>query len=108
KLLDEHVWSYAARRIMGNSAPLDEPPNSNLRDLCYKARLLHFENEDYAWSNDFDDHLKLFKKHLLTSEWYEFYNFIEFILENYGRKNFRPAFISELNLVLERHMSAYR
>lgn len=52
------------------------------------------------------------RKYFFSCEWYEVYDFIEFIAENfdfeYELSHLNPQFISYCNSILEREMSAYR
>lgn len=52
------------------------------------------------------------RKHYFSCEWYEVYDFIEYIAENfnfeYEFSHLNPKFVSYCNSILEREMSAYR
>lgn len=51
--------------------------------------------------------LAYLRKHFFSADWYQIYNFIEFVYEH-GPKQFRDKFASHSNAMLERERSAYR
>jgi len=54
------------------------------------------------------DLFKDIKKRFLNMEWFEVYNFIEYVSNNYYDKDIQKAFIKSVNDVLEKEMSGYR
>lgn len=58
--------------------------------------------------NDWLNCRDLLKRRFLTSEWYEVYDFIEFIANNYGGEQRNKSFMKACNDVLEAELSAFR
>lgn len=48
------------------------------------------------------------RRYFFECEWYELYDFIEFVANNFPKYNFRDSFMQNCNLLLEKEMSAYR
>jgi hypothetical protein len=48
------------------------------------------------------------RRHFFECEWYEVYDFIEFVANNYERYQFKDNFIEACNRALEKEISAYR
>jgi hypothetical protein len=53
---------------------------------------------------------KTIREHFFNSEWYEVYDFVEFVAQNYPdvRKEGNKEFMEACNSILERELSAYR
>lgn len=70
----------------------------------FKSRI-----DEEPWSKD--QFLAIFKKHFFACEWFEKYNFIEFIKNNYTPHHYDTTserFIEYCNNVFERELSGYR
>lgn len=50
----------------------------------------------------------ILRKYFFNSEWFDVYNFVEFVSNRFDHFKFQQDFIPELNNLLEREMSAYR
>jgi len=58
-----------------------------------------------------NDSLKIYniiRKYFFDAEWYEVYDFIEFVANNYPDDNLNKDFMEDCNLVLKRELSGYR
>jgi hypothetical protein len=62
---------------------------------------------DYPY-NGFDGFINIVKKKFFNDEWYEIFNFIEFVSNNENFKNLNIIFIHNCNLVLAKEVSGYR
>jgi len=102
-LLTIHVWNHVNRRYV-----LRQPPNDLVYALCQRLWVEYFAESvadlEALWQNTLD---KL-QEYFYSCEWYEAYDFVEFIANNFGRPGFRNDFVSQCNALLEREVSAYR
>lgn len=76
--------------------------------LCRKLWLNYFKYPLDELKDDAEKVLFQLRKYFFNCEWYELYDFIEFLTNNYERYGFKKEFISDCNVVLEKEMSAYR
>jgi hypothetical protein len=61
------------------------------------------------FQSDRDEVLTMFKRHVLEGEWFEVYDFIEFVAKNYSDwENNESKFTHACNLVMERELAGYR
>lgn len=104
KLYDFH-WSLG----MVNSGRItDDSYSYNLHALCTKIVEDFLKARKDRMPRNFIDIINQFESKFFKAEWYEVYNFVEFVGNNgwSGDKNVR--FQTECNEILEREMSAYR
>jgi hypothetical protein len=82
--------------------------NSNraLYDLC--TRLWYFRHPLDSLDRDWQKVLKQLREYFFNCEWYEAYDFVEFVANNYSRYLFKESFIQACNNLLEKELSAYR
>jgi hypothetical protein len=77
------------------------------QELIYKLWQYYFKRPldeiDKYWSDD----LKFIKEYFLTCIWYEVYEFIEFVANNYEDDSVNEAFSAACNVILKRELSAY-
>lgn len=86
----------------------------NLNDIqvwLTRTWIHYFKNriDEEPWSKD--QFLAIFKKYYFSCEWFEKYNFIEFIKDNYTPQHYdntTERFIEYCNNVFERELSGYR
>jgi len=82
--------------------------NKNHQRLCVELWVNYFKEP----LDSMDRKWRAVKRHLrdyfFTCEWYEVYDFIEFVANNYPEFGFKTAFIDDCNELLEREVSAYR
>ena len=78
--------------------------------LLEKLWHVYYEQTIDTISNSLDNTYNEIRNQFFECEWYEVYDFIEFIANNYPDKRNRvnPEFISFCNNVLEQELSAYR
>lgn len=95
-------WS----RVVGGS--LSSLGNEDMRGLVLQLWHSYFKRtidtlED-VWAVARDE----IKKYFFSCQWYEVYDFIEFIPHNYADKKVNSKFMDFCNSILERELSAYR
>lgn len=87
---------------------ISEDTNKELYFLCTKLWLNYFKRPlddlDRSWTKV----LKQLREYFFASEWYEAYDFVEFVGNNYKRYKFEEPFYKACNHLLEKEMSAYR
>jgi len=78
-------------------------------DLLLKILWLdYFKKPIDTLSNYWSEMREKIKKYFFNCEWYEVYDFIEFIANNYPDKKVNTKFMEFCNSLLERELSAYR
>jgi len=78
-------------------------------DLLLKVLWLdYFKKPIDTLSNYWPEIREKIKKYFFNCEWYEVYDFIEFIANNYPDKKVNTKFMEYCNFLLERELSAYR
>lgn len=108
-LLIAYCWDTAEHVRDWNSHHLTpDSPNQELYEFSLCLWLHYFKRPldtlHYTWPK-----LKAeLREHFFKCEWYEVYDFIEFVARNYEQHAFQEAFIPACNHLLEKEMSAYR
>lgn len=97
--LDVALWSTTGflRRQHG------EPEMTQLSRALWFS---HFKKPLDSRPDNSHHVLAAFRKHFFECEWFEAYDFLEFILKHYERS--KPRLIEFVNGILERELSAYR
>ena len=75
-----------------------------IRNLWHKYYKKPLDTIDDRWLLIYDEILQYF----FSSEWFEVYDFIEFIANNYPNNNLNSNFMKFCNNILEQELSAYR
>ena len=105
-LLQLHIWDKIKSSAGGYF--ISDQTNQELNDLCKKLWFSYFHKPldtlDHKWINVLNE----LRKYFFQCEWYEVYDFIEFVSQNYKRYRFLEFFTPACNNLLEREMSAYR
>ncbi|WP_440216830.1 AbiJ-NTD4 domain-containing protein [Chromobacterium piscinae] len=107
-LLKIHIWDYVHPSIMYREFYLSDVENAEVNNLCRRIWFSHFKFPLDNLVNDWNKVYAYLRGYFFESEWYEVYDFIEFVADNYERHGFRDRFISSCNSVLEQEISAYR
>lgn len=108
-LLKIFVWDHmrATTEIFGGCY-LSSGSNEEIRELCDRLWFSYFkkplDRRDDEWSKVYGQ----LRKYFFDCEWYEVYDFLEFITTNYRHYQFKDKFIAACNKVLEKEISAYR
>lgn len=94
----------------GADASLVDERNEGLKSLCDRLWFTYFKKPLDNLSDDWSDVLAQLRKYYFDAEWYEIYDFVEFVANNspidYEENN--KEFMSVCNTALEKEMSAYR
>ena len=80
----------------------------HLESLCERLWLAYFKNPLDTLSNDWEKVLPQLRSHFFESEWFEVYDFIEFVALNYPNDSVNDKFINDCNKILERELAGYR
>lgn len=107
-LLKIHVWDRVRSPGMYGGYYLSSESNRDLRVLCEKLWFNYFKKSLDQLDDEWTKVLEQLRTHFFQCEWYEVYDFVEFVANNYNSYNFRNAFIKGCNAVLEKEVSAYR
>lgn len=87
---------------------LSSSANKDLELLCKRLWLHFFKKPLDTLPDDWDDTYKLLRKLFFECRWYEAYDFIEFVAQNYPNDTQNENFTESCNIFLEREVSAYR
>ncbi|WP_299267908.1 AbiJ-NTD4 domain-containing protein [uncultured Psychrosphaera sp.] len=108
-LLKLYCWDDASNSsAMHGGYYISESSNKELYYLSTKLWFNYFKKPLDNLDNDWSKVLSQLRHHFFESEWYEAYDFIEFIANNYNRYQFKDAFYKACNDLFEKEMSAYR
>ena len=89
-------------------SPLESSRKQELETFLLELWVYYFKKPIDAISNRWFYNHKEIKEHFLTCEWYEVYDFIEFIANAYPNLSTNRKFIDICNKFLEREVSTYR
>lgn len=87
---------------------LASPANKEVAQLCHRLWHGYFKKPLDTLDNNWSEVLRVLRGYFFDCEWYEVYDFIEFVAENYDRYGFKDSFMKACNSVLQKEMSAYR
>jgi hypothetical protein len=82
--------------------------NEEHKALCERLWFNYFKKPLDNLDNKWTKVLEQLRHYFFECEWFEIYDFIEFVANNYRRYQFKDRFISGCNELLEKEMSAYR
>lgn len=99
-VLDYHYWKGMGRY----SNEIDGDDKVLFTKLWHYYFKKPVDTLDYVWDNDYDRIRKYFSK----CEWFEVYDFIEFVSSAYPDIHTNERFKKTCNSVLEQELSAYR
>ncbi|WP_341922721.1 hypothetical protein [Polaromonas sp. YR568] len=106
-LLTLFYWNTYRRPGNGMYGRSDFVKGSNLQPLLYSLWLHYFKKPIDTIEEYWEYCLEKLRKHFFAAEWYEVYDFIEFIAE-YGPAESKQKFVEVANSYLELENSAYR
>ncbi|MCX5806948.1 MAG: hypothetical protein NT010_12955 [Proteobacteria bacterium] len=108
-LLKVHSWDNVSHSsgIYGGYY-LNDYGNEQIQALCQRLWFHYFKKPLDQLSNDWTKVLAHLRQYFFDCKWYEVYDFIEFVANNYERYHFKEAFIQSCNSLLQKEMSAYR
>jgi len=105
-VLTSTLWSQVEFSQWGNDLGLNS--NSEIRSLCRRLWINHFKKPVDQLSDSWVKVQKELRQYFFSCEWFEVYDFIEFVARNYNRGNFKENFPRLCNIILEREVSAFR
>ena len=82
--------------------------SDTLRILCEELWFTYFKKPLDELSNDWFNVFGELRKYFFGCEWFEVYDFIEFVGNKYARYKFKERFMKSCNRLLEEEISAYR
>lgn len=108
-LLKIYCWDHAvySSDIYGGYY-ISESSNKELFSLCTKLWFNYFKKPLDNLDHDWKKVLGQLRSYFFECNWYEAYDFIEFLANNYKKYQFRDGFLTACNRALEKEMSAYR
>jgi hypothetical protein len=103
------VWDHArTENGMYGGVFLSGTGNQAIRLLLERLWFDHFQKPLDELGNNWSTVYRELRNHFYGCAWYEVYDFIEFVANNYSRGGFRESFIGACNAASERELSAYR
>ena len=103
-LLKIHCWNYSNTYYIS----LSSPDNIQLGKLLSELWFNYFKYPLDELGDNWIVALKRVRDYFFSCEWYEVYDFLEFVADKYERHNFQKPFINACNELLEKEMAAYR
>jgi hypothetical protein len=82
--------------------------NEPVRDLCRAIWDGYFKKPIDTIANDWGITGRIIKQYFFNCTWYEVYDFVEYVANNYGFDTVNQEFMALCNSILERELSAYR
>ncbi len=98
-------WSRLERTPLG---PCYLSHNRAMHDLCQSLWHNYFKHSLDSLSDRWDETRGEIRTYFFSCKWYEVYDFIEFVANDYRPTETNSAFMIRCNDVLEREVSAYR
>lgn len=105
-LLKIYVWDKVWYTHANSGAYLSAQ-NDEIKRLCEDLWFNYFKKPLDTLGDRWDVILASLRKYFFECQWYEAYDFIEFVVANFPYSN-RDGFIEACNTVLEKEQSAYR
>ena len=105
-LLQLHIWNHVSNPY--HSHTLVSADNRAIKSLCVRLWLHYFKHPLDLLTDSWTQTQKEIRRYYFSCDWYEVYDFVELIADNYDRRGFRETFIDNCNTILEREVSAYR
>jgi len=103
------VWDYVrASTGIYHRYYLSDHSNRDIQALCRHLWFDYFKEPLDQLDNNWNTVYERLRRYFFDCEWYEVYDFIEFVANNYERYGAKEEFTSACNHVLEKEMSAYR
>ena len=108
-MLKVFVWDHVhASTGMYRGYHLSNGSNEQIRNLCKRLWFSYFKKPLDQLDDEWGEVHSQLRKYFFDCEWYEVYDFLEFVAGNYDRYQFKEKFIDACNQTLEKEVSAYR
>ena len=105
-LLQIYVWNNI--REPYHSHTLVSETNRELKALLSRLCLHYFKHPLDTLTDNWKKEIAALREYFFAAPWFEVYDFVEFVADNYGRRQFKGDFLKACNSLLEREISAYR
>lgn len=104
------VWDKAAysSSAMGGGYYLTASANAELKNLCDRLWFNYFKKPLDTLGSDWSEVHHFLRTYYFDAEWFQVYDFVEFVATNYKRPETREKLIDACNSVLEKEKSGYR
>jgi AbiJ N-terminal domain 4 len=107
--LNHYYWdNFSTNNSSRQRYPSHLSEYPKMKDLVFQIWRHYFKEPTDKIDKNWSDVLKEIKKYFFACNWYEVYDFIEFVANNYSSQYTNKEFISACNKVLQREVSAYR
>ena len=106
-LLTTFIWDQVAYSQFYGTKFLSKESNPAMHSLTRNLWFGYFKKPLDMLSSDWKDVSQELREYFFTCQWYEIYDFIEFIVQNYPYKDL-DRFVQVCNSTLQREMSGYR
>lgn len=107
-ILKVYYWDHVRHSTFDGGYCLSSIGNEEIKALCESLWFNYFKKPIDHLDNDWNKVLAQLRQYFFECAWYEVYDFLEFIGNNYRRYQFKERFMPACNNVLEKEMSAYR
>jgi len=109
-VLTLHYWDsvYWNDEILNRRRLLSNIGNEAMLALCQRLWLHFFKKPLDTLPHDFDEVNSRLRKFFFESKWYEVYDFIEFVSQEYPDERRNAEFVHAANIFLEKEVAAYR
>lgn len=107
-VLDYHYWSHEGSPLLIYKRPWESEISSVMQSFLNKLWHHYYKEPIDKLSHKWSGVYKLIRTRFFECEWYEVYDFIEFIPNNFPDKKISKRFMKTCNSVLEAELSAYR
>lgn len=106
-LLMLHVWNQV-HYSQGMYGGYHLSNNKDHKILCERLWFNYFKNSLDQLDDNWTKVLEQLRRYFFDCKWFEIYDFIEFVANNFNKYQFHEKFTSSCNSLLEKEMSAYR
>ena len=104
-----YCWNHAEDSIGLRSGHfISASSNKKLYVLCIKLWFHFFKKPLDQLDSDRKKVLEHLRRYFFECKWYEVYDFIEFVANNYKRVSVQESFIKICNNLFEKEISGYR
>ena len=102
----ERAYYYSG--VGYSSCLLSYNDNKHLQTICHRLWMSFFKEPLDTLSDNWEKVLPKIRHFFFGCEWYEVYDFIQFIAEKFPDKQINISFMNACNKLLKREVSAYR
>lgn len=107
-ILKVFVWDRAERPPGPYRVRLSGYGNKELSQLCNALWFSFFKKPLDQLDDDWTETHEELRRYFFECQWYELYDFVEFVANHYSGQNFKKSFSKACNTIFERELAAYR